>query len=129
MPAKLSTLKNKESQVTVHWDDEPIILTINRAAITTKFLRDLGKTRGEVQKRLGKEATKEEIDTEDSFESGFRQIETIVTKWDVVDDEGQPAPFNREVLEGLDLQLLEAMITAIWEKIRPNKPKSEGSFS
>ncbi len=128
MPARLGALTRQESEVTLYYLDEPLTLTINRQAVTTKFLRELAKTREDVKKRLGKEATEEQIDTEDSYESGFRQIERLVIKWDVVDEQNKPVPCNREVLEGLPLELLQAILTAIWETIRPNEPKSESSF-
>jgi hypothetical protein len=57
--------------------------------------------------------------------SNAELIADHVASWNITDEEGDPAPINVNTLEELDIYLLDAMVTAMFDAVRPNPTNSQ----
>jgi hypothetical protein len=109
MPIRVSDLANKRKDITVEWEGVRIALAFRPGSIAVE---------AEVKAAENKEGNERGVIIE--------SLRAMVLWWDIVDDNGKPAPISYETLDRLPFPLLHAMNRAIIEAMYPN-PRSGGS--
>lgn len=56
--------------------------------------------------------------------SGFGTLADVITKWDIVDADGEPLPINYDTVMSLPLQLAAEIFQAIVMSVKPSKVSS-----
>lgn len=79
---------------------------------------------GRVTNRLMRELRRQDLDDDDeAFDGTVRALRQILTRWDVTDDAGEPAPLTEDALHDLPLEVLLAINRAILRDVTDPKAK------